>query len=144
MRWVGIALRMVFGLAMMSGPLVAPKAPLWQVIGGISYALGVLQLITLLDDDLDILAYLAIDGVSGPDKSPFAARCLLVRILVVLAFWLILLAVGWVLLPLSIVTWPMDRAVSPWYYLVGTLIGAVIYLVAVGWYRKSMRRRYGY
>lgn len=144
MRWAVLVVRFLIGISLVLGLFIVPRTPLWLFVGGISYVLGVLLVITALDADLDILAYLAIGGVTGPGTSPLSARSLLMRVLAVVAFWLVLLAVGWILLPFSIVAWRENGAVRPWHFLVGTLLGTVAYLAAIGWYRKSMRRRYGY
>ena len=142
MRWVILAIRTVFGLALISGALIAPETPWWQIVGGIAYVIGVLRLITTFDDDLDVVD-LVLYGITGPDSSPLTPKSVFGRAFVVLVFWFLTLAFGMLLTVIPIVPWP-GRSLGPGYFLIGTLVGAVIYLALAGWYRKSMRRRYGY
>ena len=143
MRWVVLTIRLVFAFVVMSGVLIAPEIPVWQVVGGAAYVIGVLRLITTFDDDLDVVD-LVLYGISGPDDNPLTPKSIFGRAFVVLVFWFLTIAFGTLLVGIPVVPWPDHRSLGPGYFLVGTLVGAVLYLAAAGWYRKSMRRRYGY
>ncbi len=148
MRRVVFGTRFLIVIATSFLVLAAPKTPGWQFVAGFFYPIGVLVLLALLDDDLDIVD-LALHGMTGPEGSPLTPKSLLGRAVALFAFWFVVVALG-----LLLSVFPMDHvhasphdlegsAAMP-YFLAGTLVGAVIYLAAVGWYRKSMRRRYGY
>ena len=143
MRWVIYALRWVFVLAATSLTLVAPESPAWQVIAGIAYPIGVLELLRLLDADLDIVD-LALHGLSGRRDSPLRPSSLLGRLVVLFLFWFVVVALGLLFDQIPIYSLLPMRQLSPVYFLAGTIIGAALYLAGAGWYRRSMRRRYGY
>ena len=127
--------------------------PGWQFIAGFFYPIGVLVFLNLLDGELDIVD-VALWGMAGSRDSPLTPKSLLGRAFAVLAFWFVVLAMGLLvsIFPLGDTLFhvhaesprDLEGAASMPYFLAGTLVGAVIYLTAVGWYRKSMRRRYGY
>lgn len=142
MRWVGIAIRIVFALLLISGALIGPVTPFWQVVRGAVYIIGVLMFISALDDRLDMVD-LTLYGISASSDGPPASKRLFERAIFIFLFWFISVAFGLVLFSFP-VGWPVSDSHGPEYFLVGTLIGVVAYLSSVGWYRKSMRRRCGY
>lgn len=142
MRWVVTAVRVLFSLLLISGALIGPVGPVWQIVGGAAYIVGVLMFISALDDRLDMVD-LTLYGISADGDGPLSPKRLFERAIFVFLFWFIAVALGLVLFSFP-VAWPISQSRGPGFFLAGTLIGVVMYLAAVGWYRKSTRRRYGY
>ena len=144
MRWVVLAIRTVFSLALMSGPLVAPAVSVWQVFAGVLWPIGLLELLRLLDGgDLDIVDIALFGVVRGSDDGQKPKR-VLDRVVALFALWFIVTILGLLFDQVPVMIYAIERSISPLYFLSGTFAGMVLYLATVAWYQKSMRRRYGY
>jgi len=144
MRWVVVAIRVLLSLVLMSGPLIAPAVPVWQVIAGVLWPIGLIELFRLLDGgDLDIVDIALFGVVRGSDDGQKPKR-VLDRIVALFALWFIVTILGLLFDQVPVMIYAIERSISPLYFLSGTFAGMVLYLATVAWYQKSMRRRYGY